>query len=126
MTADLCASVPVVYPRVGGGNVCALSHSITESGLSPRGRGKPIAPTPTGQICRSIPAWAGETANVRGTLEKVRVYPRVGGGNPKHMPSAITPKGLSPRGRGKQYRIRSHSGIGGSIPAWAGETSVLA
>ena len=52
------------------------------------------------------------------------VYPRVGGGN------AITPKagehgvGLSPRGRGKPAKGQTLPLVIGSIPAWAGETTV--
>ena len=51
--------------------------------------------------CRSIPAWAGETRENRMQDGAIRVYPRVGGGNPL---DALTPRvvsGLSPRGRGK-------------------------
>ena len=29
-----------VYPRVGGGNICAISGGVNTKGLSPRGRGK--------------------------------------------------------------------------------------
>ena len=31
---------------------------------------------------RSIPAWAGETREVKLDINTFRVYPRVGGGNP--------------------------------------------
>ena len=55
---------PGVYPRVGGGNRSGVGEGLYTAGLSPRGRGKqgggnaPIIPQ------GSIPAWAGETANL--------------------------------------------------------------
>ena len=50
-------------------------------GLSPRGRGK--LPSLGIGVRRggSIPAWAGETKLGGFTSGKVKVYPRVGGGN---------------------------------------------
>ena len=50
------------------------------------------------------------------------VYPRVGGGNPAYRRPAACPAGLSPRGRGKHRFRVVHPFVGGSIPAWAGET----
>ena len=111
-----------VYPRVGGGNAPTLTICGVCPGLSPRGRGKRLRIVSLVVFLRSIPAWAGETrAGVHSKSER-RVYPRVGGGNvvgagPK-KPSA----GLSPRGRGKRSRRRPEKAVGGSIPAWAGET----
>ena len=50
------------------------------------------------------------------------VYPRVGGGNAPVSCQAISWRGLSPRGRGKRLGRLRIVAIGGSIPAWAGET----
>ena len=49
----------------------------------------------------SIPAWAGETKALTALTRKVKVYPRVGGGNLTTLTSLVVPMGLSPRGRGK-------------------------
>ena len=57
----LAALVSEVYPRVGGGNADELPRLRTQMGLSPRGRGKPLAMSTTLVKPRSIPAWAGET-----------------------------------------------------------------
>ena len=72
-------------------------------------------------ILRSIPACAGEPANLVAGLYRKTVYPRVCGGTvaaPENLPWL---KGLSPR-------VRGNRGVGGngvfdsgSIPACAGE-----
>ena len=70
-----------VYPRVGGGNLRRRFYELALHGLSPRGRGKRTPPALPAARSRSIPAWAGETANSRRRHPRRRVYPRVGGGN---------------------------------------------
>ena len=72
-----------VYPRVGGGNGPISSGRSHAQGLSPRGRGKPAPPQARRCAWRSIPAWAGETQSIMSGAPMSRVYPRVGGGNPK-------------------------------------------
>ena len=49
----------------------------------------------------------------------------MGGGNKGHSAIRREQGGLSPRGRGKPITYISLSGLGGSIPAWAGETAFL-
>ena len=56
------AAYSAVYPRVGGGNSAVSDMYAGRGGLSPRGRGKPSPPRPANTLSRSIPAWAGETA----------------------------------------------------------------
>ena len=111
-----------VYPRVGGGNLRCHRRQCHRRGLSPRGRGKLSAVVGSGGSRRSIPAWAGETAPNVEERNAGGVYPRVGGGNvsPRHHPA--TSRGLSPRGRGKRWRLWWAAVSAGSIPAWAGET----
>ena len=118
-------SRPQVYPRVGGGNPIIAAALVANSGLSPRGRGKPDYRGRPGGKLGSIPAWAGETnrASLDGMTDAV--YPRVGGGNPQRQRKERQAGGLSPRGRGKR-RSAARSGQGlRSIPAWAGETAVV-
>ena len=87
---------------MGGGNLEALVTEHQQGGLSPRGRGKHVAAILSGEVVRSIPAWAGETfAAARESLQE-EVYPRVGGGNPPSDRRLPTAAGLSPRGRGKR------------------------
>ena len=124
MTARLCSAL-AVYPRVGGGNHRRKRPNKRPLGLSPRGRGKPCRPVPAVRRSRSIPAWAGETYPNRAKAILGKVYPRVGGGNPKLHITQRANQGLSPRGRGKPCRRYCQSLCSGSIPAWAGETGVM-
>ena len=112
-----------VYPRVGGGNRRQFGHRHGVAGLSPRGRGKRLGNPPPVQLRRSIPAWAGETRGRRRCRPLYVVYPRVGGGNLLWRSWPMTATGLSPRGRGKLGMCPPSIMTGGSIPAWAGETT---
>ena len=115
-------SSAMVYPRVGGGNRNAARCSAVISGLSPRGRGKPIDDSLWLAVKGSIPAWAGETQNTAAGYCRIPVYPRVGGGNAVHTTGPARIRGLSPRGRGKRRPCNWPGPNPGSIPAWAGET----
>ena len=70
----------VVYPRVGGGTVNDATHVVSCGGLSPRGRGNPIAARIWKAVNWSIPAWAGEPHLLSVSYFLLKVYPRVGGG----------------------------------------------
>ena len=111
-----------VYPRVGGGNDRGFHRDVLAEGLSPRGRGKPDPDIIMEDGLRSIPAWAGETADRTRSSKAARVYPRVGGGNAAITASQSKQSGLSPRGRGKPRHCPLWRCVEGSIPAWAGET----
>ena len=107
---------------MGGGNAAARRSTRRHAGLSPRGRGKPIAAMQAAQNAGSIPAWAGETQAARGCATPRAVYPRVGGGNAFSNLDTATIAGLSPRGRGKPGTLGTTNALDRSIPAWAGET----
>ena len=114
-----------VYPRVGGGNWLDAKGLAFAAGLSPRGRGKQVkVDDQTGQE-GSIPAWAGETCGRDMPSAGLRVYPRVGGGNSSPRLRQPSARGLSPRGRGKLGRPATTTTWPRSIPAWAGETTIL-
>ena len=118
--ARICAAP--VYPRVGGGNCVCVALPLAIAGLSPRGRGKRAAYLHRQARERSIPAWAGETRPKASRREARAVYPRVGGGNTRTSAYTSSPKGLSPRGRGKPLFSPRKRRRRRSIPAWAGET----
>ena len=111
-----------VYPRVGGGNSVVCPQRQCIQGLSPRGRGKLHREQIHAEPRRSIPAWAGETWRQQRVLERIMVYPRVGGGNNVSAICVEIAMGLSPRGRGKPAYPARRCARAGSIPAWAGET----
>ncbi len=108
---------------MGGGNSGSAGMPAADSGLSPRGRGKPQEIGGGEGLLRSIPAWAGETRTGRITGHYTPVYPRVGGGNVAPAIDRTPLTGLSPRGRGKLVAVRPLILFGRSIPAWAGETA---
>ena len=113
-------------------------------GPSPRVRGKPLnRPRPDrGELCRSIPARAGETVStwIMDEFGSPGPSPRVRGKRPaptrrigcsagsiparagETPASTATQEGPSPRVRGKRCRRPPHDVFEGSIPARAGET----
>ena len=92
-----------VYPRVGGGTVSCGGMKKSATGLSPRGRGNPPSSSVTVKRKGSIPAWAGEPANMVSRGNHQQVYPRVGGGTTLFIHPFPADMGLSPRGRGNRY-----------------------
>ena len=112
----------MVYPRVCGGNTTSSGWKSGRVGLSPRVRGKPPRVGGGPGAPGSIPACAGETLSQFAKFPKIRVYPRVCGGN-RWTPRPMFPSwGLSPRVRGKPAAARPTRNFFGSIPACAGET----
>ena len=114
-----------VYPRVGGGNEGMTPPGRSVMGLSPRGRGKLVFHAHRHGRDGSIPAWAGETHGREPTISSSEVYPRVGGGNVRLQDRDQLSDGLSPRGRGKLGSAPRLGASHRSIPAWAGETSIV-
>ena len=115
------ATVPPVYPRVGGETLSDQEDALNNAGLSPRGRGNRHEPLRTRACAGSIPAWAGKPAAPTSRPFQERVYPRVGGETSSNLRAGEIIAGLSPRGRGNRRCSESGQGAGGSIPAWAGK-----
>ena len=110
------------YPRVRGGNRTHSPPRWTQSGLSPRARGKHSHRASAPLCKRPIPACAGETSPSRREERRYWAYPRVRGGNRTHSPPRWTQSGLSPRARGKHSHRASAPLCKRPIPACAGET----
>ncbi len=72
-----------VHPRVGGEHRDLLASTQDECGSSPRGRGTRREDCEPSTSHRFIPAWAGNTAEHRGTAPCSTVHPRVGGEHPR-------------------------------------------
>ncbi len=116
-------TMTAVDPRVGGGDQPLVSATGSGEGRSPRGRGRQGGHAHRLVAIRSIPAWAGETAPTASGGPLWRVDPRVGGGDFAPSARRIAVMGRSPRGRGRPRWSHRGPKAGGSIPAWAGETT---
>ena len=106
-------------PRPGGSDDSRYSQ-----GLSPRVRGNPVVMPGSQMVGGSIPACAGEPAPDLKPLAACEVYPRVCGETTAATPQTPANCGLSPRVRGNPFQLREVGGVGGSIPACAGEPGV--
>ena len=110
------------HPRVGGENILSRIDVSYRSGSSPRGRGKPFAPTFARAFTRLIPAWAGKTTFLYLSLPSLPAHPRVGGENFLNRATLFYGFGSSPRGRGKHSQGCHATPRFRLIPAWAGKT----
>ena len=112
-----------VYPRVGGATDGTSVAAPPQWGLSPRGRGNRAYWLASQADEWSIPAWAGQPLSCSRSGATATVYPRVGGATITRERVETPSNGLSPRGRGNHSSSTRFTGLGGSIPAWAGQPS---
>ena len=110
-----------VYPRACGGASHDMLLYVCERGLSPRMRGSQDFTQPLNRREGSIPAHAGEPAEVEAEERRPRVYPRACGGAAEGKKYGLMIEGLSPRMRGSRVDFAGAAGVTGSIPAHAGE-----
>ena len=122
-TAQENPPVRGVYPRACGGTARAAAEDEPQPGLSPRVRGNRQALSGPLDRRGSIPARAGEPCTAAERESGGRVYPRACGGTSVAYTLTWTMQGLSPRVRGNLVAGVFGGGIGGSIPARAGEPS---
>ena len=115
-----------VYPRACGGTEPALSSTLEYAGLSPRVRGNHIEASARELLLRSIPARAGEPYMAFLFLAMNAVYPRACGGTSVMIAPCNPSAGLSPRVRGNQEQRNRRGRSRGSIPARAGEPTMIA
>ena len=108
---------------MGGATSARVTCSNDRSGPSPRGRGNRLAKKASRLSNRTIPAWAGQPGGFRGSTAPPRDHPRVGGATSGGSPGGGPSVGPSPRGRGNRRSMDNRGGLGGTIPAWAGQPS---
>ena len=113
-----------VYPRVYGGTCISCLTECKSRGLSPRVRGNHARLAAPHVRAGSIPACTGEPRTWPGIGWPRRVYPRVYGGTPDHVPPLHPVRGLSPRVRGNPLRGRLGMHRARSIPACTGEPCI--
>ena len=110
------------HPRVCGENIDCNNFLFTNSGSSPRVRGKPgLGYTPSIRA-GLIPACAGKTRSVGLAVSQQRAHPRVCGENLPPPYTLTLEAGSSPRVRGKRVRVHARVLVFGLIPACAGKT----
>ena len=119
-------SVNRVYPRPRGGTAGVVRVPPYPNGLSPPTRGNPRIRFGFALDWGSIPAHAGEPANIHYIGAHDTVYPRPRGGTSVRTIAPPQAFGLSPPTRGNRRRRRRQPTAPGSIPAHAGEPSTAA
>ena len=110
------------HPRVCGENLRLIAGTGPQMGSSPRVRGKLVLAALGDENHRLIPACAGKTSSLRGTMTATWAHPRVCGENTYNLPNYVGELGSSPRVRGK--RVSPPGPLRGPrlIPACAGKT----
>ena len=114
----------MVYPRARGGAIYNNAPPTQGNGLSPRTRGSQNHARRT-RKSGSIPAHAGEPGEGPWPVFVIAVYPRARGGATCGVAMNHQIQGLSPRTRGSHGWIMAENNGTGSIPAHAGEPSLL-
>ena len=110
-----------VDPRVCGGARTPWPAVTSRTGRSPRVRGSRRLRHGPRRPPGSIPACAGEPRPSRARAWRRRVDPRVCGGARCRHHAPHSARGRSPRVRGSLFMGPAAAGVGGSIPACAGE-----
>ncbi len=110
-----------VHPRVCGGSRGPRKRGPPFVGASPRVRGKREPFLRRLQLCRCIPACAGEAPSGPSGSGQPSVHPRVCGGSLDDVAVRSSHSGASPRVRGKRARDARYTAGRRCIPACAGE-----
>ena len=116
---------PSVYPRWRGELPVSLLSLGVGRGLSPLARGTQLPDGVFVAFARFIPAGAGNSGPMRGTLSIMSVYPRWRGELAGILPTDPAPPGLSPLARGTPFTYRVTSISARFIPAGAGNSSSM-
>ena len=115
-----------VHPRACGGSQVIQRAGVIVEGTSPRVRGKPTVAGEDDGPRRYIPARAGEAFSRGPPGPRFEVHPRACGGSSRFILSRSSPRGTSPRVRGKLH-ARAFARITlRYIPARAGEAQLVA
>ena len=110
------------HPRVCGENGAIDTAARPALGSSPRMRGKPFLGFRVKGLPRLIPAYAGKTRELRTRSFALPAHPRVCGENSQPTTRRKSPRGSSPRMRGKLHDEYRNSPARRLIPAYAGKT----
>ena len=119
------AEFPAVHPRVCGEHAAIWHPNDWDDGSSPRMRGTRRKLLVNRNSNRFIPAYAGNTLSIRGTLLISPVHPRVCGEHPAEREARSRTSGSSPRMRGTLPQEDREMSVRRFIPAYAGNTSII-
>ena len=112
------------HPRVCGEHTPLVSCPVTDQGSSPRMRGTHMSILATRYVVGIIPAYAGNTRVRPRSDRRPWDHPRVCGEHVILHQLLFAVRGSSPRMRGTHYQAVRAVGLGGIIPAYAGNTNV--
>ena len=112
-----------VYPRWRGEHLLAGEYAPRHAGLSPLARGTPYSFRTLHEICRFIPAGAGNTEIADSNKMEFSVYPRWRGEHPHYAGIVREKSGLSPLARGTHLPSYNETLGYRFIPAGAGNTA---
>ena len=123
MFCEVLGQLMAVHPRMGGEHPRTLVALLNVYGSSPHGRGtRERYPGGLGGA-RFIPAWAGNTRQLRNKLGQLgRFIPAWAGNTIERVLSRRLHNGSSPHGRGTLRREDVAHRSTRFIPAWAGNT----
>ncbi len=114
-----------VHPRGCGEHPAACLTMRCNVGSSPRVRGTPPPPRFPAVLSRFIPAGAGNTQSMCGSIERPPVHPRGCGEHNALRSSESCIDGSSPRVRGTRSNRFVEIYLGRFIPAGAGNTAAI-
>ena len=122
MSESLNVTQLTAHPRAGGDDSRADAMVARLSGSSPRWRGRPACSRAAIASPRLIPALAGTTLPWVSMAEALGAHPRAGGDDSTRSGSPRTPRGSSPRWRGRLPGRDPGPDLPRLIPALAGTT----
>ena len=110
------------HPRAYGENVVGDRNATTQTGSSPRIRGKRADSNEEGTVSGLIPAHTGKTRRLPRRAQPPGAHPRAYGENLAFISSGRSFRGSPPRIRGKRRLTERHELQVGLIPAHTGKT----
>ena len=119
-----CPGCGITPAWAGKSQRCWAAHRPAE-GSPPRGRGKAVYLTHTGQGPGITPAWAGKSRCRSRPGNTGWDHPRVGGEKQSRTLANARPRGSPPRGRGKVPQAAMKRRFLGITPAWAGKSGTV-
>ena len=113
------------HPRIRGEHRACMIGIADKPGSSPHSRGTLVNPSNHFQVVGIIPAFAGNTVNIRAPSFTPWDHPRIRGEHLSQQSREICTSGSSPHSRGTPAFIALSARSGGIIPAFAGNTESL-